>query len=179
MSKIQAIILLAIGSISVLQGIGLRIVVPMMEAGLDTMEILIISGVSCVLFVPFVLELIVNQKWWHFLPIGILIGVVTGLISGYFWDSVFTNLLIGLLSAISVYLSGLVKLKTLFKIVLTFLLLALFTLSINIVGHRLSGYEAAFYFQLSLVTIKDYLICGALCAWIINKFNLPQVALEF
>lgn len=178
MNKIQAIILLSIGSIAMLQGFSLKVLVPMMQEGLDNMEILIVSGISAVLFVPFVLEMTINQKWWHFLPIALFIGILSGLISGYFWDCLLSNLLIGLLSVLSVYVSSLVKVKLLFKIVLCFLFLALITLSINIVGHSLSGYNAVFYFQLSLVMIKDYLLCGAFCAWLVSRFSLPQMALE-
>ncbi|MEL6717943.1 MAG: hypothetical protein AAFP82_04450 [Bacteroidota bacterium] len=178
MNKTQVIILLSIGSIAIMQGFSLRALVPMMQEGLDTMEILVISGISVVLFVPFVLEMVVNKKWWHFLPIALFIGILSGLISGYFWDCLLSNLLIGLLSVLSIYISNLVKVKLLFKIVLCFLFLALITLSINIVGHSLSGYDAVFYFQLSLVMIKDYLLCGALCAWLISRFSLPQMALE-
>ncbi|MEM8527135.1 MAG: hypothetical protein AAGG68_21020 [Bacteroidota bacterium] len=178
MNRIQIIILATIGSIAVLQGLGLKVFVPMMKTGLDTMEILIISGISAILFLPFILGIIVSQKWWHFLPIALFIGTVSGLISGYFWDGLLSNLLIGLLSVFAIYASSFVKIKLLFKVVLCFLFLALFTLGINIVGHSLSDYDAVFYFQLSVVTLKDYLLCGALCAWLINKFDLPQMAFE-
>jgi len=178
MSRIQSIILLTIGSIAILQGIGLKFLIPLMTTGLSTVEILIISGVSAALFVPFVLEIIVNRKWLHFLPIALLIGLISGIISGYFWDCLLSNLLVGILSIICIYCSNLLYVKLHFKVVFCFLFLAIFTLIFNIVGHGLFHHEAIFYFQLAVITLKDYLLCGVFCAWVINKFYMPQMSFE-
>ncbi|MEM9887439.1 MAG: hypothetical protein AAF849_16205 [Bacteroidota bacterium] len=172
MRKIQIVILLVIVSIAISQGIGLKILIPMMQTGLSSIEILILSGISAALFLPFVLEMTINGKLWHFLPIALIIGSISGFISGYFLDCLLSNVLIGLLSVLCIYLSTFAKIKLIYQPVLCFLLLAILSLGMNIFGHRLSGYDAVFYIELGVVTIKDYLICGGLCAWMTSKLNL-------
>ncbi|MEM0991754.1 MAG: hypothetical protein AAGI49_01915 [Bacteroidota bacterium] len=161
-------------TIAILQGIGLRLFIPAMSGGMDNFTLILLSGCTALMFMPYTLQLVVRKLDWQFFVISLFIGAISGMISGYFWDCLLSNMLVGAMSLISYWLIKRFSLSPTSEMMANFMLLAAISLGVNILGHQIVGKDAAFYLSLVLFTVKNYLVVGGICVWINSKL-MPSI----
>ncbi|MEM1328847.1 MAG: hypothetical protein AAGI23_23015 [Bacteroidota bacterium] len=162
---------LVVLTIAILQGIGLRLFIPAMSGGMDNLTLVLLSGCTALMFMPYTLRLVVRKLDWQYLMIALFIGAVSGLISGHFWDCLLFNILVAAISLSCYWLVKRFSLSTTSEMMINFTLLAVISLGVNILGHQLVGKEAVFYLSLVLFTVKNYLVVGGICVWINSKLT--------
>ena len=171
MNPLKQIVLLGIltAFFSLLAGLGIKAMVPFMSAEIDDFTLLVVSWLSVLLFVPGYTGYCLFGKVWMPVVIEGMVGFITGLISGYFWDSLFSCLLIGVLSSSVLWGSGKVYKGLLPRLYVSVVIIAVLISVINAWGHGLNGHTPLFFFSLAAGTLFMFLLLAFGAKWIASQ----------
>jgi len=156
--------------ISVLSGIALQKFVPMMVQGLSQFQIIYISALVSLLFIPFVVAYLIYESYWILLSLGLAIGSICGFISGYYFDCLSSFFLVAILSLLSSKLANAFELNTFPKPILAFINLGLVASVLNIFGHQqVNAQGINFIIILLISTLFSFVFSGMLANQILKS----------
>lgn len=155
---------------SLLAGMGIKAMVPFMGAEMDDLTLLIVSWLSVLLFIPGYTGYCLLGKTWMPMLIEGIVGFIAGFISGYFWDSLFSCLLIGVLSSLVLWVSGRVYKSLLPRLYVSVVIIAVLISLLNVWGHGLyGGHSPLFFLSLVAGTFFIFLLLAFGARWIASQ----------
>lgn len=157
-------------AISIISGIALQKLVPMMSQGLSQFQIIYISAFSSLLFIPFVVVILIFNSYLILLGICLAIGCICGFISGYYFDCLASFFLVAILSLLSLKLANIFDLITFPKPIVAFIILGLVASILNIVGHQQVNEQSLnFIIILFISTLLSFAFSGMLTNQILKS----------
>lgn len=145
-------------------GYALRLTVPFMSTGMSNWGLIILSGAAMLLFLPSWLTYLLHENYWAATLIQLVVGVSAGMVSSYFWDSLLSCLLVGIMASLTLWIvtffrdeSGVVYWAAGAVGLLASLL--------NVVGHSLGDRPPSVYVGLGLSTLIVSLLAALLAHW--------------
>ena len=125
-----------------------------------------LSGVAMLMFLPSWLAYLLSKCYLAAVLIQLLVGAIAGIVSGYFWDSLLSCLLVGTMASLTLWLiasfradSGLVYWAS--------GAVALLSLVLNVVGHTLGSRLLWVNLLLAIGTLAS----SQLTAWLAYKLS--------
>ncbi|WKN43006.1 hypothetical protein [Tunicatimonas pelagia] len=147
-----------------LVGFGLRFTVSSMNTDMSNATLVGLSGAAMLLFLPSWLAYQLSERYLAAVLIQLFVGAIAGMVSGYFWDSLLSCVLVGVMASLTLWITTSLIASSLYWVAGV---VALLTFLLNVVGHSLGSRPLWVYLLLAVGTSA----ISQLTAWLAHKLS--------
>ncbi|MEM8967036.1 MAG: hypothetical protein AAGE93_11510 [Bacteroidota bacterium] len=142
-------------------GVVLRLAVPSMSTQMSDTALVGLSSLAMLLFLPSWLGYLFSERYVAAMIVQLIVGVTAGIVSGYFWDSVLSCVLVGVMASLALWLVAFFRADP-SLVYWAAGVVALVSVVLNVAGHTLGSRSLWVYLLLAAGTLAS----SQLTTWI-------------